>query len=222
MLWQVLGVRRRAMLCQIIRGGHNHLALLVRDRNGDHVLLNHLTEPDTGIESLGHDVELLVRDGDVEADVGVGKPREPASSEPAQELLGDGGVREAQPCRWVVAQFAYGFHGCAEIVERWLTAGRSRSPASVRSRCGSCAEQGHTHPLLKPPDGWLTASASPQRSLAPGSSRFCDVTKRDAGKIGSLVTKSYQPFTIGKSIAQAVELPFLHVSDHRSKVRTRV
>ena len=39
---------------KIIRGSHNRLALLVRYRNGDHVLLDYLTEAHAGIEALGH------------------------------------------------------------------------------------------------------------------------------------------------------------------------
>ena len=52
--------------------GHRALALLGRDRHGDHVPIDHLAEPHARIEARFDDVELLVGDGDVELDAGMG------------------------------------------------------------------------------------------------------------------------------------------------------
>src|SRR5918993_926733 len=62
---------RRTMPPKIVRGAYDHLTLLARDRDGDHVLLDHLTETHAGIKALSHNVRFLVRDSDIEADVGI-------------------------------------------------------------------------------------------------------------------------------------------------------
>ncbi len=150
---------RSAMLGQICGGSHHHVPLLVRHRNGNHVLLDHLTEPDTGIKALGHDVEFLVRDRDVEADVRIScqKTRQQRA---AQEPLGDRGDRQAHQTTGPLAHLAHGFHSRADIIER--RAHRLIQPLPglrEMNTAGRALNQRHAHPLLKPANGLADSGA---------------------------------------------------------------
>jgi hypothetical protein len=57
---------RRAVRGEIGRRADRDLPFVAGHRHGDHVLLDHLAEPNPRIVALSDDVEFGVRDGDVE------------------------------------------------------------------------------------------------------------------------------------------------------------
>ena len=94
MRYKLARMRRRAETLQIRRRADGQLPLIAGNGDGDHVLLDHLAEPDPGIVSMGDDIELLVRDGDVELNFRIGLC-EGRQQRTRKKSLGD--RRDSQP-----------------------------------------------------------------------------------------------------------------------------
>ncbi len=71
------------------RRGESTLALVARNWNGNHVLIDDFTQSHARVVAFVEDVEFLVRDRHVDPDAGKGF-RKTRQKRPGDELLGDG------------------------------------------------------------------------------------------------------------------------------------
>ena len=88
-------MRRPAIRCQIGRRRHSQLPLQTRNADRNHVLFDHLAQPDARIITLGNNVELFVCYDEIDPDVRMGCS-ETRQERPRQKALCNRGHREPQ------------------------------------------------------------------------------------------------------------------------------
>ena len=72
--YQITWVFGPAMLRQICRRADGDLVLIVRNGNGDHVLLDHFAQAHSCVEPHFHDIAFFIRNMDVEMHLWRGSP----------------------------------------------------------------------------------------------------------------------------------------------------
>ncbi len=169
---EIARVPGRAVPCQVRRRANHDEPNVAGYGNGDHVLVDHLTEPDLRIESLGDDVERLVTHEEVQLDVGeLGQKTGEHGS--AEEALRGWRDVEAKHATRFVAELADVRHRDAHLVERGARGrihaltGR-RQPHAPRGPL----HEGNAQPFLEAPQCLTDRGVTDAEPLASGAKAF--------------------------------------------------
>jgi hypothetical protein len=151
--WQIPWVSRRTTACHILRGAHDHLPLLGRYRNGNHVLLYYFAEADACVEALSYNVKFFIADGDVEMNIRIGRQKV-SQHRATQETFGNRGHSQTKPACGMLAHFSHCLNCCIHIFKRRThRLVQALSSLSQTNASGCPLHESNPHSFLKPSDG---------------------------------------------------------------------